>query len=303
MKHFKSLSSYLEYLELPKSEHPLISVLSESGDTFLPCSRKSSPPISSDCYSISLKKIVRGSLNYGRTKYDFSNGALIFIAPRQSLQWDERLSFQQQGFNITFHEDFIRGTVVAKQIAKCGFFSYSANEALHLSPSEEEHLERIVEQIKVEYQNNHDAFSKEIILSHLLTLLKYAERFYARQFIQRESLTSDLYESFVGLLEDDFREGILREEGIPTIHTLAERLNVSKRYLSDALKKQTGKTANEHVQLFLVHKSKDILLSPAKSVSEVAYELGFEYAPYFSRLFKKRTGMSPTEYRNQTTVN
>ena len=165
MQHFKTLSAYLDYLELPRPEHPMLSILLASGDDFLPCPKESSPPITNDCYSISLKKIVKGNLNYGRTKYDFTNGALIFLAPRQVLQWDNSAVFEQKGFSINFHEDFLKGTELAQQIKKYGFFSYSANEALHLSPSEEKQIESIVENIAIEYHNNQDAFSKDIIIS------------------------------------------------------------------------------------------------------------------------------------------
>ena len=296
MQHFKTLSTYLEYLELPRPEHPMISVFTALGDGFLPCPKGSSPPITNDCYTISFKKIVEGTLNYGRTKYDFSNGALFFIAPRQVLQWDDAAVFEQRGFSINFHEDFIKGTELAHQIKKYGFFSYSANEALHLSPKEEKQIESIVEIIDLEYQNNQDEFSKDIIISQLTTLLKYANRFYERQFINRKEMSNDLLEQFNKQLEKYFDTGLLQENGIPSIEKIAEDLAVSQRYLSDTLKKETGKTSTEHLQLYLIDEAKNILLDPKKTVAEVAYELGFEYPQYFSRLFKNRTGMSPTAY-------
>ncbi|WP_339901892.1 helix-turn-helix transcriptional regulator [uncultured Cyclobacterium sp.] len=303
MQHFKTLSAYLEYLELPRPEHPMLSVFSAIGDGFLPCPKESSPPITNDCYTISFKKIVKGDLNYGRTKYDFTNGALFFIAPRQVLQWDSSVVFEQKGFSINFHEDFIKGTELAHQIKKYGFFSYSVNEALHLSPREEKQIESIVENIDLEYQNNQDEFSKEIIVSQLSTLLKYANRFYERQFINRKELSNDLLEQFNLELEKYFDSGQLQENGIPSIELIAENLSVSQRYLSDTLKKETGKTSTEHLQLYLIDEAKNILLNPNKTVAEVAYELGFEYPPYFSRLFKKKEGISPTEYREKFKMN
>ena len=297
MKHFKTLSAYFDYIELPRPEHPMLSVLSAKGDSFLPCPKKSSPPITNDCYSISLKKIVKGNLNYGRTKYDFTNGLLIFIAPRQVMQWNSAAVFKQKGFSINFHEDFLKGTDLAHQIKKYGFFSYSANEALHLSPREEKQIESIVENIEIEYQNNQDEFSKEIIISQLSTLLKYANRFYERQFLNRKELSNDLLEKFNEQLDSYFESGQLQEKGIPSIEQIAEKMSVSQRYLSDTLKKETGKTSTEHLHFFLIDEAKNILLNPSKSVSEVAYELGFEYPQYFSRLFKKKEGMSPSKYR------
>jgi len=297
MQHFKTLSSYLSYLELPEPEHPMLSVFNSKGDGYLPCPRESSPPIMNDCYSISFKKYVAGDLNYGRTKYDFTNGALIFIAPRQVLKWDESVVFEQKGFSINFHEDFLKGTELALQIKKYGFFSYSVNEALHLSPKEEKQIESIVENIEIEYQNNQDVFSKKIIISQLNTLLKYANRFYERQFLNRKELSNNLLEQFNLQLSEYFESGQLQEQGIPSIEQIANKMFVSQRYLSDTLKKETGKTTTEHLQLHLIEEAKNILLQPNKSISEVAFDLGFEYPQYFSRLFKKKEGISPTEYR------
>ena len=297
MQHFKTLSDYLDYLQLPSPEHPMLSVFTSKGDGYLPCPRESSPPITNDCYSISLKKFVKGNLNYGRTKYDFANGALIFIAPRQVLQWDNRVVIEQKGFSVNFHEDFLKGTELARQIKKYSFFSYSVNEALHLSPKEEKQIESIVENIEIEYKNNHDEFSTEIIISHLSALLKYANRFYRRQFISRKEISHNLLEEFNEHLSAYFESKQLQEKGIPSIEQLATRMSVSQRYLSDTLKKETGKTTTEHIQLYLINEAKHILLQPNKTISEVAYELGFEYPQYFSRVFKKQEGISPTEFR------
>ncbi|WP_108803740.1 AraC family transcriptional regulator [Aquimarina sp. Aq107] len=303
MKHFKTLSAYLEYLELPRPEHPMLSVFSSIRNNFLPCPKKSSPPITNDCYSISLKKIIKGSLTYGRTKYDFNNGALFFISPRQVLQWDNNMIFEQKGFSINFHEDFLKRTELANQIKKYGFFSYSVNEALHLSPKEEKLIEGIVESIDIEYQNNQDRFSKDIIISQLSTLFKYTNRFYERQFINRKDFSNDLLEQFNQQLESYFDSEQLQKIGIPSILQIANKLSVSQRYLSDTLKKETGKTSTEHLHLYLINEAKNILLNPSKSISEVAYELGFEYPPYFSRLFKNKEGISPSEYRKKYKMN
>jgi len=303
MKHFETLTTYFEYMQLPQPEHPMLSILFATGANFLPCPKESSPPITNACYTISLKKIVKGSLNYGRTKYDFRNGVMFFIAPRQVLQWDNSAVFEQKGFSINFHEDFIKGTDLAKQIKKYGFFSYSTNEALHLSPKEEKQMGSIVENIEIEYLNNQDGFSKDIIISQLSTLLKYANRFYERQFLNRKELSNDLLEQFNQQLTTYFESGQLQEKGIPNIEFIADKLSVSQRYLSDTLKKETGKTTTEHLHLYLIDEAKNILLKPNQSISEVAYELGFEYPQYFSRLFKKKTGMSPKEYIETASIN
>ncbi|TMM59222.1 helix-turn-helix domain-containing protein [Maribacter algarum] len=303
MQHFKTLSSYLDYLGLQRPEHPMLSVFTSKGNGYLPCHRESSPPIINDCYSISMKKFVKGNLNYGRTKYDFTNGALIFVAPRQVLQWDDSVVFEQRGFSILFHEDFLKGTELGQQIKKYGFFSYSVNEALHLSPKEERQIETLVENIEIEYQNNQDEYSKDIIISQLSTLFKYANRFYERQFLNRKEISNDLLEQFNQQLEDHFNSEQLQEKGMPSIVQIANKMSVSQRYLSDTLKKETGKTTTEHLQLFLVDEAKNLLLNPNKTIAEVAYALGFEYPPYFSRVFKKKEGISPTAYREKYKMN
>lgn len=303
MKHFNTLSAYFDYLQLPRPEHPMFSVLSASEDCFLPCPKDSSPPITNDCYNISLKKIIKGDLNYGRTKYDFTYGAMFFISPKQVMQWDNSAVFEQKGFSINFHKDFVEGTELAQQMKQYGFFSYSANEALHLSPSEEKQMESIVENIEIEYHNNPDKFSKDIIISHLSTLLKYANRFYERQFIHRKNLSNGLLEQFNQQLKEYFESGKLAEHGIPNIKLLANKIAVSQRYLSDSLKKETGKTTTEHLQLYLIDEAKNILLQSNKTISEIAYELGFEYPQYFSRLFKKKAGISPSKYREKYFLN
>ncbi len=174
---------------------------------------------------------------------------------------------------------------------------------MHLSPKEERQIESIVENIEIEYQNNQDKFSKDIIISQLDTLLKYANRFYERQFLNRKEMSNDLLAQFNHNLDMYFESGKLQEVGIPSIEQIASELSVSKRYLSDTLKKETGKTTTEHLHLHLIDEAKNILLHPNKTVSEVAYELGFEYPAYFSRLFKKKEGISPSEYREKYKLN
>lgn len=295
MQHFKTLASYLEYINAPKSEHPLLSVVSID-ENFIHFLRKSSPAITNNCYSISFKRLVSGNLTYGRTKYDFSNGAMVFIAPRQIIQWDEKTEMEQNGFIITFHEDFIRGTKLSNSIKDYGFLSYSTNEALHVSPKEEKIVQMVFDTIEAEYHNNQDEFSKDIIISQLETLLKYADRFYKRQFLNRKEASSILLDKFNAELRNFYTENQL--SGIPHIETIAHKLSVSQRYLSDTLKTETGKSAKEHINLFIVEKAKDKLIGTSESISQIAYDLGFEYPQHFSKMFKKQTGKSPKEYRH-----
>ncbi|MCT4629039.1 AraC family transcriptional regulator [Winogradskyella sp.] len=295
MKHFKTLASYLEYVNFPKSEHPLLSVVSIDEDLIAGL-LKSSPAITNDFYSISLKRVVSGALNYGRTQYDFSNGAMVFMSPRQVTQWDEQTEMEQHGFIITFHEDFIRGTELSHTIKNYGYFSYATNEALHVSPKEEQLIQTIFETIESEYHNNQDEFSKDIIISQLETLLKYSDRFYKRQFINRQEASSILLDKFKAELRRFYTENQI--SGIANIEAIANKLSVSQRYLSDTLKTETGKSAKEHINLFIVAKAKDMLIGTSESISQIAYDLGFEYPQHFSKMFKKQTGQSPKEYRH-----
>lgn len=295
MKHFKSLATYLDYINAPKSEHPFLSIISID-KVFTQALRKNSPPITNNCYSIAMKRMVQGSLNYGRTKYDFSNGAMVFMAPRQIIEWYDATEVEQKGFIITFHEDFIRGTALSKSIKNYGFFSYATHEALHLSPKEELAILSTFETIQTEYHNTQDQFSKGIIISQLETLLKFSDRFYNRQFLNRKEVSSILLDKFDTELRKFYNDNLL--EGIPNIKKIAQKLSISQRYLSDTLKKETGKSAKEHINLFIIEKAKDKLLGSSESVSEIAYGLGFDYPQHFSKMFKKLTHVSPKEYRN-----
>ena len=252
-------------------------------------------PVKNDFFTIALKKIKKGSIAYGRTKYDCEKGVLLFFAPGQ-VNIVQEAEFEYGGFSISFHKDFLIGHSLAQVINKYHFFEYSMNEALHLSPDEELTLQRIYDNIEAEYFRSQDEFSKNIILSHLESLLKYAHRFYKRQFINRNELNQGLIQLFYEQLRVYLNKNNLRQEGVPTVEIIANKLSVSKRYLSDSIKAETGKTAKEHINLFLIDKAKNLLLTPNTSISGIAYELGFKYPEYFSRLFKKKTGMSPRRY-------
>ncbi|WP_075344512.1 helix-turn-helix domain-containing protein [Tenacibaculum agarivorans] len=259
-------------------------------------------PFTSDFFVIALKKIKKGSVAYGRTKYDFEKGTLMFFAPNQ-VSIMEEAEFEHGGFSISFHKDFLLGHNLARVINKYHFFEYSMNEALHLSDSEELTLQRIYDNIEAEYFRNSDEFSKNIILSHLETLLKYAHRFYKRQFLNRNSLHKGLLQLFFEYLKTYIQNNNLRETGLPTVELIANELSVSKRYLSDCIKAETGKTAKEQINLFLIDEAKNLLLTPNVSVSETAYQLGFKYPEYFSRLFKNKTGVSPKLFIKQHIMN
>lgn len=303
MKHFDKISDFLQYTNQPPAEHPQLYVLSiDANQNALECALKSSPPITTDFYGISLKRVVKGEIAYGRTKYDFDKGAMIFTAPRQIVQWDNVLMLGH-GFFIYFHESFIKGHYLEQEIKASNFFDYATNEALHLSLKEENILLSVFQNIAQEYHNNQDEFSKDIIISFLTTLLKYARRFYKRQFINRTSLNSRLYARFKNVLRECLESGQLEQQGMPTVQWIAEKLKVSQRYLSDALKVETGKNSIDLMNLFLIDQAKNMLLEPNASIAETAYKLGFTYPQYFSRVFKQKIGISPSQYIEQHSLN
>lgn len=302
---FKTISDFHAYSGMPEPENPLFSASSYTGKTDDKAScDEGNGEISLICdfYSISLKNIVSGELVYGRTKYDCTNGTLLFTGPNQKLIF-KGMVFSSDAYHVAFHKDYIRGTELYEKIKKYNFFEYRVNEALHLSPKEEAQLKSLFLSIEVEYHNNQDEFSKEIILSQLETLLKYSDRYYKRQFLNRKTINQTMLSKFTDVLNDYFEKGDLLNQGIPTVEWLAGRLDVSHRYMSDAIKAETGKTAVDQINLFLIDEAKGLLLVPNASISETAYKLGFEYPQYFSRLFKKKTGMSPKEYIQAESLN
>ena len=302
---FNSISDFHAYYGMPEPENPLFSASHSQvkNDGTEGCEEPGEAiSLTNDFYSISLKNIVSGELIYGRTKYDCTNGTLLFTAPNQKLIF-KGMVFSSEAYHICFHKDFIQGTALHDQLRKYHFFEYQVNEALHLSPKEEAQLKSIFKNIVAEYQNNQDEFSREIILSQLETLLKYSDRYYKRQFLNRKDINQTMLSRFKEVLNSYFEAGELLNKGIPTVDWLAGKLEVSHRYMSDMIKAETGKTAIDQINLFLIDEAKNLLLAPNASISDTAYKLGFEYPQYFSRLFKKKTGLSPKEYIQTQSMN
>lgn len=298
--HFKAIDEVHQFYGLPAPEHPLLSVVtrdSSSEDVGKPATDEPYL-ITQDFYRIALKEIVSGGMRYGQTKYDFKNGTMIFVAPGHQIEIDN-VTISAKFHSIHFHQDFINGHPIRNRIKKYGFFSYSANEALHLSPREERVIESTIKNIETEYHNNPDEFSKEIILSQLDTLLRYANRFYKRQFLHRQEMAGAISSQFERVITNYFESGQFESEGTPRVDTVARELGVSPRYLSDSLKAETGKTAIEHIHLYLIDEAKNLLLEPGSRVAETASKLGFDNPKYFSRLFKKKVGISPSGYQAQ----
>jgi AraC-like DNA-binding protein len=221
---------------------------------------------------------------------------MSFVKPRQVLEINN-VELSEKAFVIYVHEDYLLGHPMHDEIKKYGYFDYEINEALHLSPSEELIMWELYEKIGVEYRNNQDEFSKDIILAHLDSILKYAQRFYKRQFINRTQLSGGTVSRFQKILRTYFESGKIQQFGLPSVHAIASELHTSARYLSDLLKQETGKTALEHIHIFLIDEAKNLLLGTDNTIAETAYQLGFENPPYFSRLFKKEVGLTPVEFR------
>lgn len=295
--HFEAIAEQNAALGLRPPEHPLIDVIkmnSNSEDNELNCEGEMS--LSTGFYSISLKHIVSGELMYGRTKYDCSNGTMLFFAPNQEVT-ASGIKVDAVARTICFHPDYIRGHKLQDELKQYQFFNYSVNEALHLSPKEEQHMANMFDALEAENSSSLDAFSKDLILSQISTLLMYANRYYHRQFLMRKEADTSVYDKFSTLLEARL-EGVIQESAtIPEVEDMAKDMNMTSRYLSDALKAETGKTTKDWIHFALIEKSKDRLLSSKDSVATIAYSLGFEYPQYFSRLFKNKVGMTPSEYR------
>ena len=239
-----------------------------------------------------------GVVLYGRTRYDHESGSMMFVKPRQLMEIRD-VELEEKGFILFVHEDFLNGHNLHNEINKYGYFDYEANEALHLSAREEDLMWELFYKIEAEYTNNQDEYSREIILTHLDSILKYSQRYYKRQFINRLELSGKTVSKFNKLLSAYFDNGQLKLKGMPSVKFMADELNTSPRYLSDLLRQETGKTALELIHIFLIAEAKNLLQASQNTVAETAYFLGFENPPYFSRLFKKETGLSPVEFRKQ----
>jgi len=241
----------------------------------------------------------RTTFQYGRNSYDFEEGTLVFIAPNQVASFADPIEeLDDSGWSILFHPDLIRKSELGRTIKEFSFFNYETNEALHLSDKEKQFLIGLVEKIDQEINQNLDKHPQELIIQNLETILKYSNRYFDRQFFTRSNLNKDVVSKFEEFLNNYFSSNELSTEGIPTIKQCGESLNMSGAYLSDLLKVETGKSALDHIHNHLIEKAKNALLGSEARISEVAFELGFNYPQHFSKLFKSKTGISPSDYRN-----
>jgi len=297
MKHIKTINEFHHFRQLPKPEHPLISVVNVETVKHL----LSDEPINLtlDFYFIALKQISNFKVKYGQQQYDFDEGILSFMSPNQvfSIALDKDDELKQSGWVLLIHPDFLWNTSLAKTIKKYDFWGYSADEALFLSEKEEATIKNIIQNIKQEYHSNIDKFSKQIIISQIETLLNYAERFYNRQFITREKGNHQILDRLEKLLTEYFISDTLCKNGLPTVQFISEKLNISPNYLRGTLKTLTGQNTQQHIHNKLIEMAKEKLSTTDLSVSEIAYELGFEHSQSFNKLFKAKTNLSPLEFR------
>lgn len=289
----ESISELHRLLGLPSPLHPLISLIDNTKIVVEIDQLPKSFLLS--FFKISFKKIQKGKIGYGQGYYDFDEGGMVFTAPHQIISIVDDREFY--GVTLLIHPDFIRNYPLGKHIKNYGFFSYEANEALHLSEKEKTTILAVFEHITTELNNPIDDFSQDVLISHIEVLLNYSNRFYKRQFITRKAVNNDLLSKMEQLLADYFETANALKNGLPAVEYFAEQLHLSPRYLSDMLRSLTGQSAQQHIHEKLIEKAKEMLSTTALSVSQIAYELGFEHPQSFSKLFKIKTSQSPLEFR------
>jgi AraC-like DNA-binding protein len=290
---FDTISQYNQFNN-NETLHPLISIVDLSK-----AAQRKHNKMRFGFFTVFLKEIKCGDLRYGCNYYDYEEGTLVFVAPGQviGVEYDTDY-FQPKGKVLVFHPDFIRGTPLGRHMDDYTFFSYEVHEALHLSEAERKVILDCFSKIEFELQHPIDKHSKTLIVSNIELFLNYCTRFYDRQFITRENLHKGALERFEKLLNDYYHSDQPQITGLPSVSYCAEKLNLSANYFGDLVKKETGKSAQEYIQAKVIDVAKEKIFDPNKSVSEIAYELGFKYPQHFTRLFKQRVGQTPNEYRS-----
>jgi len=298
IQRIKTINEFHKLRGLSKPEHPLISLVDYR--EIRHSNEHNQVTWTQDFYTIGLKRNVCGKFRYGQQEYDFDEGLLSFIAPRQVFGvevLEQEETSQPSGWLLLIHPDFLWNTSLAKGIKQYDFFGYAVHESLFLSEKEEIAIVGIMQNIQQEYHSNIDKFSQGIIISQIELLLNYAERFYHRQFITRQIANHNTLDQLEDLLTDYFNNDDLLAKGLPSVQDISDKLHVSPNYLSGLLKTLTGKSTQHHIHDKLLEKAKEKLSTSKRSVSEIAYELGFEHPQSFSKLFKIKTEMTPLEFR------
>ncbi len=289
---YDTIKQYSQMFNNP-TLHPLISLVDLKKSDVLKRSK-----FMMGIYAIIIKEANCGDLRYGNSYYDYDEGTIVFFAPGQVITNEpEGELHQPYGVALVFHPDLIKGTSLGKQIHEYSFFSYQSNEALHVSEKEREVINVCFANIESEIKQNIDKHSKKLIVANLERLLKYCSRFYDRQFLTRENVNHGIIEQFEQLLNEYLFREELQSNGLPSVAYFADRLHLSPNYFGDLIKKETGKTALEFIQLKFIDLAKERILDKSKSLSEISYQLGFKYPQHFSRFFKQKVGVTPHEYR------
>ncbi len=297
LHRIKSISEYHRLMRLPQPHHPLISIINYAEIKQLPSAERFS--LVFDFYSISLKRDFNAKLKYGQQTYDFDAGIMFFIAPGQvfGIEPQNGETIRHSGWMLLVHPDFLWNTPAAAAIKHYAYFGYTVHEALFVSEKEEDIIINLMQQMQLESQANLDQFSHSVILAQLELLLTYADRFYHRQFLTRKIANQQLLERLENILAEFLSDSEMLSQGLPTVQYVADRLNVSTNYLSVMLKVLTGQSTQQHIHDKLIEKAKEKLSLTDLTVSEIAYQLGFEHPQSFSKLFKTKTSLSPVEFR------
>lgn len=291
--YFETVDDYNKFNN-HETLHPLVSVID-----FSKAHKRTGSKMYFNLYSIFLKDVKCGDLKYGRATYDYQEGTLVFVSPGQVVDVENKVDvYQPLGHGLVFHPDLIKGTPLAKGISDYGFFDYQTNEALHLSKKEQQMVLEMFANIQFELNRPVDKHSKKVITSNIELFLSHCERFYDRQFITRENVNKGTLEKFEELLNGYFSSEKPNSVGLPSVAYCADELHFSANYFGDLIKKETGKTAQEFIQNKIIDVAKERIFQVDKSISQIAYELGFKYPQHFIRLFKQRTGVTPNEYRS-----
>lgn len=295
--HLSTISDLISLLKCGQTLHPLIAIVDFEKVTQ---HVQSETRISTDFYSIMCKKTCGQHIRYGKNSFDFNEGSLICISPKQVITIDgsDDSNENMQGWGLFFHPDLIRDSILGNIIKEYSFFTYEMSEALHLSEKEESLLKASLDTIQQELTDNIDEFSKQIIVTSIDLLLTYCQRFYGRQFITRKHTHSDILTTIERVLHEYLHSDNVQDKGLPTVTFLADKVFLSPGYLSDLLKKEIGMSAQDFIHYHIIEEAKHSLRNSNMSIAELAHALGFEYPQYFSKLFKKKTGVSPVIYRS-----
>lgn len=290
---FDSINDYNRFNN-HETLHPLVSIID-----FSKAEIRTGQHMTFGLYCLVIKDVKCGDMKYGRHHYDYQEGTLVCISPGQVIDvTDKTASYQPMGHALVFHADILLGTNLGKNIRHYSFFKYQSHEALHLSKKERALLIGLMDKIQAELSDRVDKFSKKLIVTNIELFLDYCERFYDRQFVTREDVNKGIISTFESLLHSYFADKEAKKSGLPSVTYCADRLNLSSNYFGDLVKKETGHSAQEYIQNYVIELAKEMVFDPSRSMSEIAYELGFKYPQHFSRMFKKSTGVAPNEFRN-----